>query len=150
MPLTCDVLGNPFFLCAGFQRCSSLFDNVQQVHALAPPAGIPFIQLGQAQDIFHQGQHALAFAQDLFKEILLILGLDQAAGQQLGIPADGGQRRAQLVRNIGSKALACRFRLIFLGHIAHQHHAAALPADVVGGNQITAAIQLHRGRSRAR
>ena len=63
----------------GGQAAGHLLGQVVQVHLLRLEGAAPFIQLGQAEDVLHQADHALGLAVDVVCEAGDVLRLDQPA-----------------------------------------------------------------------
>lgn len=63
---------------AGVRRPATSWGQVVQVHLLRLEGAAPFIQLGQAEDVLHQADHALGLAVDVVCEAGDVLRLDQA------------------------------------------------------------------------
>ena len=66
---------------------------------------LPGIRLGQRQQVLDQPAHPLAFTGDILGGGgPHVLGHGRTMRQQLGVAADGRQRRAELVRRVGDEA----------------------------------------------
>ena len=84
-----------------------------------------FVKLGQADDITHQGNEALRLLIDLARETAHIGRLNQPVHHDLGISGNRGERRFQLVGDIGGKFPAKLFPALLLSHIEDDDHRTA-------------------------
>ena len=84
------------------------------------------LQAGKLQHIVDQPRQAHGFAEnDVVNLLALFFGLDQTVAQRLDQRAHGGQRRAQLMRNVGHVIAAGLFQPLGAGHVGNDSDAAA-------------------------
>ena len=94
-------------------------------------------------DILDQLEQAAAFVVDFAGKYRNVLGFGHAALYQFGIAGNGGQRRAQLVADVGGEALARRLGGVALGHILQKHHQALVMTHGAGREQVFASARTH-------
>ena len=86
------------------------------------------IEPRKREQILHNVGHAVSFADDDIEKVILRFTAEVAArfADGFGIGAHVGQRRAQLVGNVGNEFLTPLFRFLLFGHIVqHDENAAA-------------------------
>ena len=130
----------------GGQAAGHLLGQVVQVHLLRLEGAAPFIQLGQAEDVLHQADHALGLAVDVVCEAGDVLRLDQPALDDLRNAGDGGEGGLELMRYIGGELPAQLLPLFPLGDIQDDQHGAGHLAVLnhgVGQQLAAAASQVH-------
>ena len=120
------------------QAVCDLFRQGEQFH-LFPGHFVPFVQLGQADDIADQCHHPGGFRANLPDEVGHVLRLHHALFDQLGAAQNALQRRFQLMRHIGGELPAVALGVLLLCHIEGQQHCThrrigcgSYPADTPG------------------
>ena len=94
------------------------------------------VEVGEEQQVVDEHAHPLGLAADPLHRALEVVGpAGGAAGEELGVGADGGERRAELVRGVGDEpaelalgGLERADRLLDVGEHAVQREAE--PADL--------------------
>ena len=117
------------------QAVCDLFRQGEQFH-LFPGHFVPFVQLGQADNITDQCHHPGGFRANLPDEVGHVLRLHHALFDQLGAAQNALQRRFQLMRHIGGELPAVALGVFLLGNIEGQQHRAHDPAVGVDTAQI--------------
>ena len=75
------------------------------------------VEMGQQEQVIDEHAHPLGFTADPLHRALEVVGVvGGAAAEELGVGADGGERRAQLVRGVGDEAAELR-----LGGLERRH-----------------------------
>ena len=75
------------------------------------------VEVGEQQQVLDEHAHPLGLAADPLHRALEVVGaVGGAAGEELGVGADRGERRAQLVRGVGDEAAELR-----LGGLERRH-----------------------------
>ena len=85
----------------------------------------------QAQQVAHQPLHAQRVAADDLEEparLRRLVGLDRAVEQRLDVAAHGGERRAQLVRDVGDEVAADAIGAAQVGDVVQDQHGPARAA----------------------
>ena len=111
----------------GLAHLRQLFGGERmQIQRFAPQRRIGPLELGQRQQILDQGLQAHRLVPHHAHERLAVLGvIEPALEQRLGIAAQRGERRAQLVRHIGDEVLPQALqRFAFRQIVQHQQHRA--------------------------
>ena len=114
------------------------------------------VQPGKLDDVVDQIDQTAGFPVNVAGEFLHLFLRDHPLLHKLGKAGDGGQRRFQLMRNIGREFAAQRLTLFALGHVHEDHdrarHAAAgndrigiqLPRAAAEGKLLVAARSIQR------
>ena len=88
------------------------------------------IEAGEAQEILHEAFHARGMPRDDLEELLCVGGLAGVVEQRFDVAANGGERRAQFVRDVGDEVAADAVGPAQVGDVVqHQHRAAAGRGD---------------------
>ena len=91
------------FLGGGLQAAGHIPGQGGEVEVLPLQLDVRLIQAGEVQNVIHQGDQPLGFLVDVPGKAGDVLGLDNAVFDNLRKAGDGGQRRFQLMRDIGRK-----------------------------------------------
>jgi hypothetical protein len=98
----------------------------RQVAGLVVRVGAVALGARQRQQLVHRVRGALAGAADLLERLLQLVGIGALALRQVGLHAQARQRRLQLVRRVGQKALLRADGVVELVeqlvHRRHQRH----------------------------
>ena len=126
-------------LCLRFQLCRNTAGNIIEVDWQDFLLEAVIIQTGKPDDILDQRDHSAGFIADFLCKAVDVLRLDHARADHIRNAVDRGERRFQLVRDIGCKFAAERIALFPLGDI-QQHQHRALGEFITGDwvcNQLT-------------
>ena len=130
-----------------FQICKHIFRQCVQLDPLTLQLVAALVQTRELDDVIDQLQKAARLAVDVGGELLHLFHRHQSGLHQLGKAGDGGQRRSQLVGNVGGEFAPQRLALLAFRHVHEQDdradHAPAghdgvgddLPGDVFAGEQ---------------
>src|SRR5690606_5713903 len=86
---------------------------------------LPRVEPRQAQQVLHQPFHAGGVPRDDLEEALRLVGAVGAVEQRLDVPTDGGERRAQLVRDVGDEVAPDAIRAPQVGDVVQHENGAA-------------------------
>ena len=101
------------------------------------------VELGQPQQILHQPLHPRGVALDDLEEALPAPRVVRVVEQRLDVAANGRERRAQLVRDVGDEVAADLVGALEVGDVVQHEHGAA-----AGGRPPAPAGPPDRGRRR--
>ena len=106
---------------AAAQGAGSALRDLQEVHGLLGQ-GNTLVQLGEVDDIVHQGHQPGRLPVDQAGKVGDVLRLHQPVFQQLRAAQDGLQRRFQLVGHVGGELPAAAFGTGPLRHVEGQQN----------------------------
>ena len=100
------------------RRLDALADEPREVERLRLELELPRLQVADEEQVGHEAEQALGVAVDDAEEVLLLLGEfpHLAVQHRLDVADDRGQRRAQLVRDVGDELVLQPLRLVRVAH----------------------------------